>query len=66
LQPTPQLQEIQTDLAAAATAFDAAAVLLAQGVDQADPASFDAAFAQITLGNARLTSASNRAEALVP
>jgi hypothetical protein len=66
LQPTPQLQEIQTDLAAAATAFDAAAVLLAQGVDQADPASFDAAFAQITLGNARLTSASSRVEALTP
>lgn len=66
LQPTPQLQLIQTDLAAAATAFDAAAVLLAQGVDRADPASFDAAFAQITQGNARLASASSRLEALTP
>jgi uncharacterized protein YraI len=64
LQPTAQLQDIQTDLAAAAIAFDAAAVLLAQGVDQSDPASFDAAFAQITLGNARLASAGSRLEAL--
>lgn len=66
LQPTTQLQGIHDDLTAAADAFDAAATLLAQGVDQGEPARFDEAFVEITQGTARLVSASDRIEALAP
>jgi uncharacterized protein YgiM (DUF1202 family) len=66
LTPTSLLQTVHNDLLAAADAYDAASVLLAEGVDQRQPDRFDEAFAQITLGNVRLTSAQDGIEALTP
>jgi uncharacterized protein YgiM (DUF1202 family) len=66
LEPTPALQAVHDDLVAAAAAYDSAAALLTQAVDQRQPASFDAAFAEITRGNALLVSATRRIDALTP
>lgn len=64
LQPSPLLADAHADLVRAADAYAEATTLLTQGVDQRSPDSFDAAFAQITLGDAALDSASGRIQAL--
>jgi hypothetical protein len=64
LQPTPLLAAVQSDLVRAADAYDAAATLLTQGIEQANIASFDQALAEITRGNAALDSATDRINAL--
>jgi hypothetical protein len=66
LQPTPLLADVQTDLVRAADAYDAAATLLTQGIDQGTIASFDQALAEITRGTVALDSATDRINALTP
>ncbi len=57
LTPTSLLQPVQDALAQAASGYDTAATLLAQGVADQDTTQFDEAFIELARGNARLDSA---------
>lgn len=66
LQSTSVTQAIQNDLVAAADAYDTAALLLATGIDEGSPATFDEALAAITRATTRLNSASDAIADLTP
>lgn len=58
--------DAHADLTAAATAFNNAADLLAEGVDQLDTERLDEAFAEITVGTSLLTRVQNTIATLTP
>jgi uncharacterized protein YgiM (DUF1202 family) len=66
LQPTPQTQAIHGDLVQAAAAYDTAATLLSQAIDQREAARFDDTFVEITRGHTFIDSATDKLEALTP
>ena len=64
--PPVLFAEAHNELTTAANAYDAAATLFAQAVDQTDTTLFDQAFAQVTIGNAALTNSTSKLNAISP